>query len=360
VSGPNQPRGSRRWLLARLGVIGGVVAGGWYTRRSWIEDEEAPEPEPLADVDLEELWRSLPEDTDADDAGAGIEAQLEAIADHGRGGVLYLPPGEWTVREPVRIPADNVALTGAGMRATRLRLAPGVRGHVVTVDGDGVSIERLTIVGNGAAFEGEELGHGIRVGSNARHLLVRDVVVEDVQGYGIGFQPRAERDEPGDVNVGGLFHDVALRNVIVRGSGRDGIDFKNYDWENSACPRESYEETPSTPPRCNGSRSFLRNVSVTGFGQHEPIRDQRGIDIRGQRLLQNIEVLDVPEPSDGVLFRTEVGGRPNGRGGQWSTLEGFYVSMQGGAEHGVSQVDLEGVEVHTGFVVARDETRAFD
>jgi hypothetical protein len=360
ADGDRPPGPSRRRLLVRLAAVGGAVfAGKWVVGPFYDGNAPAPpersEPRPFGEVGLGELWRTLPADTDRSSAGPAIDRELEALATHGRGGVLYLPPGEWTVDRAVRVLSDDVTITGAGMRATRLRLADDVRDHVVEVLADGVSIERLTIVGNGAASDREGLGHGIRAGDNAAHLLVRDVVVEDVQGYGIGLQPQAGDD----AKVGGLFNDVVLRNVAVRGTGLDGIDIKNYDGDNEACPAASYEDEPVTPPGCNGRRSFLRNISVSGIAQHRPLRDQRGIDVRGLRLLQNIDVLDVPPTSHGVLFRTELGGTPNGRGGQWSTLEGFYISTEGSLEQGIFHDDLEGVEVHHGFVVHDDEVKTF-
>jgi hypothetical protein len=346
-------------VFGRLALLAaGVWAGTRFIERGDPDDPEpASPPRPFGGLD--EVLVALPDATDAGDARPAIDELIDELRHQGRGGEVHLPPGEWVVDRAVIVDVTGMRLTGAGMRATRLRLAPGVRGHVVEVVADGVTVERLTIVGNGAdVIEEGGLGHGIRVGDNAAHVQVRDVVIEDVQGYGIGFQPQPAAI--GEANVGGVFDHAVLRNVTIIGTGLDGVDFKNYDGDNPSCPTESYEDAPDTPRDCNGGRSFLRHLSVTGMGRSPRVSGRAGIDIRGRRHLQGIEALDVDAESNGVELRTDAGGRPNGLGGFWSTIEGFYVATAGPIEGAIENGDIEGVEYHTGVIAGPGEIVVVD
>lgn len=244
---------------------------------------------------------------------------LDAIADAG-GGVLYVPPGTWVVDEPITVTQARTAILGAGMRASVISPRPGVAIHTVDVSAPAVTIERLTIRGVLESTPGLDQGyHAIRFGDvDADWVEIRDVVVEDARGYGIGFQKASYRD-------------VVLENVSVHGSGADGIDFKNDEDD--------------------GGRCFLRHVTVERSGLLET--DKAGIDVRGVIRLAGIEVLGVRAGNTGVRFREGEAGAVNGIGGYWSSMEGFYVEVSDDGAVGVAGTDLTGVQAAVGSVEHR-------
>ncbi|UGS36851.1 right-handed parallel beta-helix repeat-containing protein [Capillimicrobium parvum] len=254
-------------------------------------------------------------------AFASAAAEVEAA----RGGTIYVPPGEWLLagagddREPVvRLATPGTRLLGAGMRATRLRLAPGENRAVVGVKAPGVTLERLTVRGNLDAPPPRGSPHGITMRGDPTFFTISDVVVESVCGYGIFV--RAVRDDPG------LFTHVMLRNVVIDGCGNDGIDFKVV---RKATRKARY--------RSPGPRAYLRSVSVRDHSVRKPLpggqAGERGIDVRGQLHMHGIEILAVKAGTArtkgalGVAFRPH-GDSNHGRNGGWSTLENYFISLR--------------------------------
>jgi len=306
-------------MLRDLAVGGSVLAAlGWWSASRFGDGR----PSGRQTLDLRE---AAPDPDDASPAFAELVAELARSG----GGVLHVPPGRWALSESLTLDAPNITVVGTGLRATKLVMADGIRSSVVSILADGVTLQRMTIVGNLASLRSsmdQGLPHGVRVGNNARHVRIADLVIEDAAGYGIGFQPSGGTDR-----LRGTFDHFAIENVSIIGCGHDGIDIKNYDSANPACPDETYDEQPRTPDSCNGGRSFLKNVSVDRHSLLFGHPDRKsGIDIRGGRQLENIEVLNVRPGAIGVHFRTDVGGYPNGRGAQWSTLVNCHVSLTPG------------------------------
>jgi hypothetical protein len=319
------------------------------------DDSSGPrEPVGLGDLSADQLIAALPDGTDPDDASDAIADQLARLRSTGRGGRLHLPPGDWTISRPIELDTPHLHLTGAGMRATRLHMAPGVDGHMIQVDGNGVVVERLSL--RGVGLDDPDLaGHGIRVGSSATDVLLRDLLVEDVPSYGIGLQPRDAR--VGDARLGGVFDGLSMRNVVIRRCGQDGIDIKNIDETIDAC---SLREVETLEADCNGRRTFLRNLAVSEVGLLAAADDGKpAIDVRGVRSLQNVEMFGLDRAAFGIRFRNDPGGPPNGLGGGGSTIENFVVLQAGTANPGVERSGTDGVEVHNGFVVAAGQVEQF-
>jgi hypothetical protein len=357
-----EPDGWRLPIRKPIGLLAAAAGAAFMLakRKDFIEDDPttaAPAPGEgvdLADVTVGAMLVTLPADTDPDAASDAIAQQLARLRSTGRGGTLQLPPGTWTIDRPVRLDAPDLRLVGAGMRATRLRMAPGAAAHLVEIDADGVTVERLGLQGVGTD-DPDASGHGIRVGSSATDLLVRDVVIEDVPSYGIGLQP--SDGGIGGRRVAGLFDGIVLRNVVIRGCGQDGIDVKNIDETVDACRSDDAAEVAVA---CNGRRSFFRNLTVSEVGLRPTQEGEKpAIDLRGIRSLQNIEMIGLTGGAFGVRFRNDEAGPPNGLGASGSTIENFVVLQSEAGAPGVETAGAEGVEAHNGFVVEGGEVEAF-
>ena len=335
--GPS-PAASRR-RMARDGILGIAALGAvalWSARQFG-----QPPPPAQQEVDLRDL------DPDPGDVSPALAEAVARVGAAG-GGVVHLPPGRWLLSRSFRVDVPGVVVRGAGLRATRLALPPGATFAAVQVAADGVALERLTVEGNLATWDGGSDGSlpaGIRVVDSAADVSLRDLVVEQATGYGIGFERGAD-------GADGVFDAFVVRDVTVLGSGSDGIDLKNYSSSSPACPTASWRDEPPTPDACNGRRSFLRNLTVDGHGAlFRGVARKSAVDVRGQRQLQAVEVLDLAPGALGVHFRVEVGGAPNGRGGLWSTLVGCFASLAPGGPDELPGVPVMGGDVVPGVVV---------
>jgi hypothetical protein len=253
-------------------------------------------------------------------ATPAFDTMLEALADAG-GGVLYVPPGDWIVSAPVAIVTPGTRLLGAGMRASYIRARAEAPFHTVEVTAGDVSIERVTVVGILDALDDLDPGyHAIRFGAeSADWVQIRDVVVEDAHGYGIGLQ-RAS------------YSYVVIENVVINRTGSDGIDFKNSEND--------------------GTRCFLRHMRVERSAVLAT--QDAGIDVRGNLRIQSVDVLEVGPDRSGVRFRPGDADMPNGLGGDWSSLEGYYITATDSTSHPVDIVAEEGVTVAVGSVEVVD------
>jgi hypothetical protein len=340
-----------------------AAAGGWFMlskRKDFIGDGTdelaAPGPDdltPLGALTPDQMVVTLPPDTDPASASDAISERLSHVRATGRGGTLHLPPGEWVIDRPIRLDGPGLRLAGAGMRATRLRMSVGVAEHLVEIDAPGTTVERLTLIGVGTD-DPDAAGHGVRVGSSATDVLLRDLVIEEMPGYGIGLQPQ---NGPAGSRVAGLFDGICLRNIVIRGCGQDGIDVKNIDETIEACRGD---DPAAVAADCNGRRSFFRNLTVSEVGLRPGQEGEKpAIDIRGIRSLQNVEMIALTGGAFGIRFRNDEAGPPNGLGGSGSTIENFVVLQTDAASPGVELSGTEGVEVHNGFVVDGDALETF-
>lgn len=307
---------------------------------------------PTATIDLRDFFpNGDPQPSDAAATTEAFRRADKALAKAG-GGTLEIPPGRWLVEALPRDPSVAVILRtagttvrGAGILATTLALAEGHDCHVLMIVAPGITVERLTIVGGlqhqpPEVLAGEAVparrSHGISIRECPAFTLIRDVLIEDVVGYGIGSiivrgGPKPEPDP---------FVHVRMHNVTLRRIGDDGIDFKiDVDIDHP-------DPDGPDPARLGrlGPRGFLKNIAVVDHsvlgpnGTADRVRGENGVDARGQLHLQNIEVLRVrpggwgKHGGAGITFRDETGpGRgvssaSHGRGGQWSTLQNYHLT----------------------------------
>ncbi len=274
-------------------------------------------------LDLRTFFQGPIDPGDSASVTAAFAAALLEIEKR-HGGTLYVPPGVWRVRSsnsgkaPVRLATPGMTLICAGMRATRVQL-DGAKSAVITVLAPAVCIERMTVGGNLHSMDPG--GVGIAVRRDPTFVSIRDVVVESVGGYGIFFKSR--RDDPE------VFANNTLRNVVVKQSGDDGIDFK--------AMKGQIERPYISHMKTAGPRALMRNVAIRDHSQLYPHpqyenRGERGIDVRGQVHLHNVEVVNVKPGAHtrsgavGVKFRNRGTNGTKGSGAEWSTLENFFVS----------------------------------
>ena len=247
-----------------------------------------------------------------------ITAALAAIATNG-GGVLYVPPGVWKLNAGIPLSTPGTTLLGTGIKASTLALATGVNDTVVKVNVNNVSVERLTVQGH-PPYPNSGGNHGIRFGSSVQWGRVRDVIVSSTFGYGIGLE-------------GGSYSYIEIDSVSISDCGHDGIDWKNDDTTNAD------HTVADAHPELSGTRNIVRNVIVRDFAGAEAA--QAGVDVRGRVGLQNIEVFVPALGLFGVRFRqTSV---EHGIGGDWSTLENYYVEVpdnSGAIDRGVKRESL--------------------
>lgn len=269
------------------------------------------------------------------------------------GGTLHVPPGRWVVQALEQDPSaalvlrtPGTTLRGAGVLASTIALDRGQDCHVVVVVAPGITIERLRVVGGLQHQPAEVLAgravparrsHGISLRECPSYTLVRDVLIEDVVGYGIGSiivhgGAKAEADP---------FTQLRMHNVTLRRIGDDAIDFKiDVDHE-----RPGPDDPDPAAMGHSGPRAFLKNISVTdhsvlGPCAAAPARGENGIDGRGQLHVQNVEVLQIragawgKQGGAGITLRDETGpgggvsSAGHGRGGQWSTVQNYHLTVR--------------------------------
>jgi hypothetical protein len=294
-------------------------------------------------------------DVRPDDAAATTEAFRRAdlaLAAAG-GGTLEVPPGRWVVRALERdrstailLRTPGTTLRGAGVLATTIALEAGQDCHVIVVVVPGTTIERLHIVGglqhqpaevHAGRVEPARRSHGISLRECPSYALVRDVLIEDVVGYGIG----SIIVRGGDQLEPDPFTQLRLHNVTLRRIGDDAIDFKiDVDHERL---RPGDPDPAAMGHR--GPRAFVKNISVVdhsvlGPCEPSPARGENGIDGRGQLHIQNVEVLRIrpgawgKQGGAGITLRDEtrpgggISSASHGRGGQWSTVQNYHLTIR--------------------------------
>lgn len=238
---------------------------------------------------------------------------------------VVIPPGLYNVDDTlgdgdldVICLKSGTHLRGAGMDVTVLKL--GSRGgHILSGnDVTNVSITDLTLEGNlNQSLSGT---HGIRLG-NATNVRIRNVMIRETRGYGIGLQ---------DIDGAGAFEDVIITGVTIENVGSDGIDIKN---------------------RSNGNRSIIiSDITVVRPGVLDPTN--AGIDVRGPVTLSNIHVRDLRDSQRGIRFRQGETTSNNGLGAHQASLTNFWISAgsnPGSGTWGVSILARD-VSVSNGYI----------
>ncbi len=304
-----------------------------------------------SDLDLRLFFEGEVDPGDAKAVTRAFRNAGEELAARG-GGRLYVPPGRWLLEAAEDEPAAAVSLRtpgttlcGAGILATTLKLAGRQDCHVVSIEAPGITVERLTVAGGldhepadvrAGRAEPERRCHGISIRECPAFTSIREVLVEDVVGYGIGSiivhgGPKPEPDP---------YCHIRMHNVSLRRIGDDAIDFKI-----DVNPDPAADGPDPALMGWRGPRAFLRNIAVADHSllspnAAAPARGENGIDGRGQLHIQNVEVTGV-RPGEfgksggaGITLRDEMvpgGGvcsASHGRGAQWSTLQNYFVSTR--------------------------------
>jgi hypothetical protein len=147
------------------------------------------------------------------DDRAAIQSALDAAT--AGTGELYVPPGTYSVGQSGAISLavhGKLHLRGAGQDQTVLQQAPGVGPAVrlLTVSGDGVVIEDLTVDGNKHAQTKSEQRHGLFV-TATEGLVVQRVTARNFTGDGFYLYSNANHSR--------------FLQVVATGNDRNGITF---------------------------------------------------------------------------------------------------------------------------------------
>jgi hypothetical protein len=176
-------------------------------------------------------------EADAADITAAINDGAAAIGAAG-GGILHMPGhyvvtnsssgyDSWDNRVAIWIRYNNVRLVGNGVGASRITLAAGSDAHVIKI-GQRVGAGIIAVTGCGVcgleidgnrlnqALPAEATNHwdGVNVSDACHRTVLRDLFIHDCVYYGIGFQRS-------------IFYDCEVSNIIIEGTGADGIDCKD-------------------------------------------------------------------------------------------------------------------------------------
>ena len=275
----------RRDVLRLLGLTFGALALAPAGRKAVARD-----------VDARRIIE-LPPPSAGTGGAADYQAIREAIArlDARGGGTLRLPAGRYTLfpsqKEKIGLPLPaNITLDGAGPDKTTLVMAEGSFGHAINAPFGHVGLHRMTIDGN-AARRPPQGTHNIRLeGDGSR---VSDVRLVDACGYGLALGQRR------------YIRDVRVENLVIDGTGADGIDMKN---------------------RLGQTKGVhLSEITVLDFARKEGIRGKAGIDLRGECRVDRVRIAAVRRGQTGLRFRHGEDGKDNGGGAHGTTVTDVRV-----------------------------------
>lgn len=212
-------------------------------------------------------------------------------------GIVFFPPGTYMVSNSGTMKDvginlhSNINLIGCGRDVSFIKAIDNSNIHVLNGNNvHNIMIKNLSIDGNSKTTTTSV--HGIRF-ALATNILIDNVAVRNVSGYGIGFQIYTDETA--------YFENIYINNVIISNTGSDGIDFKN-------------------PGNLN-KNIFLSNLDITNPGQKQTA--QVCVDIRGVACLSNISC-HLASDQIGIRFR-EGSGATTGIGGHYSSLTNFTI-----------------------------------
>lgn len=225
---------------------------------------------------------------------------------------VICPAGRSVVSAPITVDNVAVAIRAPHRDATTVALMGGVNNHVFSFKNTlGGGLFDIGVDGNRAE---NTLGHCVR-GENVERLSLSRLWLRNAPHYGVGLQA-------------GLIRDLTCDDLIIEGSGGDGIDIKN---------------------KLNGNYgNALRMVRVRRFGLS--VTDQAGIDVRGPAILSDIIVEDFGDVQSGVRFRHGEMTDANGLGAHESIMSRFrIIGSSKTATLGVSCVARD-VSISDGYI----------
>lgn len=238
-----------------------------------------------------------------DNVANDTAAIQQAINDAGAagGGVVYLPPGRYRVKNPnapsgvswnldrvFSIEANNVQIMGAGYAATSIvndnasnahLFVWGNRSSTPTVAVTGGGISNITLDGNEANQDAPDVSvdhwSNVTVEDGCERIVIDSVYSVNAQYYHFGLQRNQVKS-------------CIIRNCWLDGSNADGIDCKNDDG--------------------TGIGNIIQNVIVTNFGRSGVLSSQAGIDVRTGVMVTNCVVRNFgANASDDNAFRCQRG-----------------------------------------------------
>lgn len=258
-----------------------------------------------------------------------IEAAKPDPATKPFGGVVYLPPGVYSIEDTILVRSD-VILIGAGVGITTIKANFASDDNMISLNAGVAStpVERAAVaemtIDGGWTADPDPRGHGCGGGYRLVDCHFWNLWIKNVGGYGFGgTEDSLQRCS---------WHRIKITDV-----GGDGIDLKN---EGSI--------TDGTDVAGNYGNVF-DTIWVERHGQsHEELLppgggySEAGLDIRGQALLSNIVVrgFGAEAGETGIRFRPGNETTGNGIGGEKSALTNFYVD-------GDPQFEAtSGIEIH--------------
>jgi hypothetical protein len=234
------------------------------------------------------------------------DAIRRAVAQLTNGGLVQLPPGDFTVERTIELPSD-VAIVGAGPHRTTITLAPGASCHVFTnadhaKGNQGIELRGFRLEGNMRSQHRPVDLKGITFACGGYFKRVERLRVDDVVAHGIrqtAFHfnhcshvvlERLEADELGwsGVSTSGT-DDIVLRRVTVTRSGLDvrhsGI---HLDGGRGAYVDAVVDGSTGNGIMLDSKFSPLSDVVVHGLAR----RSMRGLSLSGdhENELRNISV----------------------------------------------------------------------
>ena len=163
----------------------------------------------------------------SDDGGGGgtvdatdfpsIQAAIDSL--EGIGGAVYVPAGEHTVPEKLRV-HSNITVFGAGMDQTIIRFEPGVKDHMISNDSssghENIVIRDLTLQGDGPDDGVNDCCYGLKL-ENVVSSFVIGVASRDHgrDGFYLGYK------HVDSVPMG--VYGTRLSGIVATGNGRNGL-----------------------------------------------------------------------------------------------------------------------------------------
>lgn len=158
-------------------------------------------------------------------------------------------------------------IVGVSKHESVLKLADGQDDNVIHyVGASNQVLNNITLDGNRT---NQAAGHIIRFGGCDK-VDIHDVILKNGYNYGIGFQAGANKK-------------VTIDNFVIHTVGRDGIDIKDYELDNSEI--------------------IISNGVIYNHGLNEP--QQVGIDVRGPAIISDIHILCQNPDTRGIRLRSE-------------------------------------------------------
>ena len=205
------------------------------------------------------------------------------------GGSVFFPSGTYLTDTVVFNNVSNIHFTGENRSNTVIKLNAGQNSHVINyINAFDCSVESLTIFQD--YTNNPTGGHGLRL-AGTENIVFRDLIIKDAYSYGIGIQDGS--------NINTLITDFIIDNC-----GRDGIDIKDYNSENSLT---------------------ISNGFITGHGRDAGVLQQAGIDVRGHAVVTNVHI-EATNNNQTKGLRLRQGGS-QGHSGRGSFSNIYYRSV---------------------------------